>query len=363
MSAATIDRRLVPTRARLQVKGRSGTKPGTLLKGRILIKTFSEWDDAVAGFCQADLVAHDGGDPRGDYCHSLCLTDVATTWTEPAALKNKAQRWTFEELKRIRTDLPFDLRGLDSDNGSEFINYHLQGYCEAEGITFTRGRAYRKNESCWVEQKNWSVIRQATGYGRYDTEAELAVLGELYASLRLWVNFFQPSMKLLEKTREGAKVRKRYDTARTPYRRVLASPDVSSAAKRRLTAQCQTLNPVELRRRIGRCQDELLRLGRLKERRRQAEARAAAAGERVEGGTPSRRKATSTSPAPKRTSGRASEPRSKTREASGYPRVRDAKGTTRAEKAKPLKPWKEVNCHHPLAAIFREATNYRSRPS
>lgn len=276
MSAATIDRRLGPERARLQVKGRSGTKPGTLLKGRIPIKTFSEWDDATPGFCQVDLVAHDGGDSRGDFCQSLNLTDVATTWTEAAALKNKAQVWVFTELKRIRQDLPFELRGLDSDNGSEFINYHLQAYCEAERITFTRGRAYRKNDSCYVEQKNWSVVRQAVGYGRYDTDRELQVLRELYSFLRLWVNFFQPTMKLVEKTRQGAKVRKRYDTPRTPYQRVLASPEVPSAAKRRLTRQYDTLNPVQLRRQIGRCQDELLRLGRLKEQRLKAKARAAA---------------------------------------------------------------------------------------
>jgi hypothetical protein len=151
MSAATIDRRLAPERARLKMKGRSRTKPGTMLKERIPIKTFSEWDDAIPGFCQVDLVAHEGGDPRGDFCQSLDLTDVATGWTEPAAVKNKAQVWVFAELKRIRAELPFDLRGLDSDNGSEFINNELQRYCQAEGITFTRGRAYRKNDSCYIE--------------------------------------------------------------------------------------------------------------------------------------------------------------------------------------------------------------------
>lgn len=283
MSAATIDRRLGPERARLKMKGRSGTKPGTLLKGRIPIKTFSEWDGAKPGFCQVDLVAHEGGDPRGDFCQTLGLTDVATGWTEPGAVKNKAQVWVFEELKRIRTELPFDLLGLDSDNGAEFINAHLKRYCEQQGITFTRGRAYRKNDSCYIEQKNWSVIRQHTGYLRYDTDRELRALRELYSHLRLLVNFFQPSTKLLEKTREGAKVRKRYDTARTPCQRVLASPDVPVAAKRRLAEQYETLNPAELRRQIGRCQDELLRLGRLKERRRQAQARAAGAKD----GTPS----------------------------------------------------------------------------
>lgn len=332
MSAATIDRRLAPVRRRLQVRGRSGTKPGTLLKGRIPIKTFSEWDDATPGFCQVDLVAHDGGVASGDYCQSLDLTDVATGWTEPAALKNKAQRWVFEELTRIRSDLPFDLLGLDSDNGAEFINHELQRYCEAEHITFTRGRAYRKNDSCYVEQKNWSVIRQAVGYGRYDTEEELEVLRELYGFLRLWVNFFQPQMKLIEKTREGAKVRKRYDTAQTPYQRVLASPHVSPAAKRRLTTGYESLNPAELRRQIGRCQDELLRLGRLKEQSRQAQARTTAT-DRAPEGTGGRTKAKSAGPTRKRGSGSPSEPRSRPRKASGYPGTGETTAPPRAKKA------------------------------
>ena len=319
MSAATIDRRLAPERKRLKVRGRSGTKPGTMLKGRIPIKTFSEWDDAAPGFCQADLVGHEGGDPRGDFCQTLNLTDVATGWTEPGALKNKAQVWVFTELKRIRSELPFDLRGLDSDNGSEFINSELQRYCEAGGITFTRGRTYRKNDSCYIEQKNWSVVRQATGYARYDTDAELAVLRELYTHLRLVVNFFQPVMKLVAKTRDGAKVRKRYDTAQTPYQRVLRSPEVSASPKRRLTQQYLTLNPAELRREIARCQDELGRLSRLKERRRQAKARTDAAARAASSGPGAGISATFAGPARNRASGSPAEPRSTRREASDPP--------------------------------------------
>ena len=273
MSAATIDRRLAPARRRLGVRGRSGTKPGTLLKRQIPIRTFADSNEHRPGFLEIDLVAHDGGVAAGDYCQSLDATDVATGWTEPAALKNKAQVWVFTELKQIRSDLPFPLLGLDSDNGSEFINHELLRYCQAEKITFTRGRAYRKNDGCFVEQKNWTVIRQHVGYARYDTDAELEVLRELYRFLRLWVNFFQPVMKLAEKVRDGAKCTRRYDAARTPYRRVLASPFVSRAAKRRLKVDYLTLNPVELQRELGRCQDELLRLGRLKERRRLKEAR------------------------------------------------------------------------------------------
>jgi hypothetical protein len=285
MSAATIDRRLAPARNRVGVKGRSGTKPGTLLKHQIPIRTFADWDDHRPGFLEIDLVGHDGGVSSGDYCQSLDATDVATGWTEPAAVKNKAQVWVFAELKRIRSLLPFDLLGLDSDNGTEFINDQLYRYCVEEHITFTRGRAHRKNDGCFVEQKNWTVVRQHVGYARYDTPEELEVLQELYSFLRLWVNFFQPVMKLSEKVRDGAKVTRRYDAARTPYRRVLASPHVSPQAKRRLRAQYLTLNPVALQLEIGRRQGELLRHGRLKERHRSAQSMIQDAG--VKGGSTS----------------------------------------------------------------------------
>jgi len=264
ISAATIDRLLAPERKRLKVKGRSGTKPGTLLKRQIPIRTFAEWDEARPGFCEVDLVAHDGGDPRGEFCQTLTLTCVATGWTEVRALPNKAQRWCFEALKQIRDALPFPLVGLDSDNGSEFINDQLFRYCTVEGITFTRSRPYRKNDNCFVEQKNWPVVRQQVGYGRYNTSAELQVLRALYRHLRLYVNFFQPQMKLVSKTRAGAKVSKRYDTAKTPYQRLVASPDISQETKAELTDLYEHLNPAELKRRIVACQNRLLEAARAK---------------------------------------------------------------------------------------------------
>src|SRR6266508_3650991 len=183
VSAATIDRILAPERRRLQVRGRSGTKPGSLLKRQIPIRTFAEWDDARPGFCEVDLVAHDGGNPLGEFCQSLDLTCVATGWTEVGAVPNKAQRWCFEALLDIERSLPFPLLGIDSDNGSEFINHQLVRYRAERGITFTRSRPYRKNDNCFVEQKNWPVVRQQVGYGRYDTDEELAVLRGLYAHL------------------------------------------------------------------------------------------------------------------------------------------------------------------------------------
>ena len=267
ISAATIDRALAPERARLKVKGRSGTKPGSILKRQIPIRTFAEWDDHRPGFCEVDLVAHDGGDPAGQFCHTLDLVCVATGWTEMRALATKAQRWVHEALADIEAGLPFPLLGLDSDNGSEFINTELFGWCERMEITFTRSRPYRKNDNCFVEQKNWPVVRQQVGYARYDTARELECLRELYGHLRLYVNFFQPQMKLVSKTRRGAVVSKRFDTARTPYRRVLDSPDVPEQAKRELTRTYLELAPAELKRAIGRCQDRLLGLARTKPER------------------------------------------------------------------------------------------------
>ena len=274
ISASTIDRLLAPDRARLSLSGRPGTKPGTLLKHQIPIKTFSEWNDTVPGFVEIDLVGHDGGIVRGQYCQTLDVTDVATGWTETRAVLNKAQAHVFSAIKEIRESLPFPLLGIDSDNGAEFINHELHRYCEDKRITFTRSRAYKKNDGCYVEQKNWSVVRRNVGYARFDTLEELAVLNELYALLREHTNYFMPSAKLLSKTRDGAKVTKRYDEPKTPYARTLASEDVTDAAKRRLSRRYDKLNPVKLKREIVRLQRRLYQLVSLKEsiRRREVEA-------------------------------------------------------------------------------------------
>lgn len=258
ISAATIDRLLAWEKKKLQLKARSGTKPGTLLRQQITIRTFADWDEARPGFVEVDLVAHEGGNPCGDYAQTLDLTDVATGWTELAAVRNKAQVWVFEALHEIRQRLPFPLLGLDSDNGAEFINHHLMRYCQQQQITFTRSRPYRKNDNCFVEQKNYSVVRRHVGYARYDTEEELQLLNQLYKQLRLYVNFFLPSQKLLEKTRQGSRVKKRYDRARTPYQRVLESEQVTKDCKKKLRCQYQQLNPAELQRQIRRLEQELL---------------------------------------------------------------------------------------------------------
>ena len=268
ISAATIDRLLANTRKKYRIKGRSTTRPGSLLKKSIPIRTFADWDEKVPGFFEIDLVSHDGGAVRGDFLQSLNFTDIATGWVEMVAVKNKAQVWVFAGIKSIKERLPFSILGLDSDNGAEFINAHLIRYCEKEHITFTRSRPYRKNDSCFIEQKNYSVIRRAVGYGRYDTEKELSILNELYSYLRLYANFFQPVRKLVKKERIGSKVIKRYDEAKTPYRRVLASPGIEDEIKVKLKNQYAMLNPAELKRKITKLQNRLLKLNSLKQEAR-----------------------------------------------------------------------------------------------
>jgi len=256
-SASTIDRLLAPERRKYTLKSRSRTKPGTLLKHQIPVRTFSQWDDTSAGFLEVDLVGHDGGSSAGDYCQTLDATDVATTWSEQVAVRNKAQGYVFAALRQVRGRLPFELRGLDSDNGSEFINDQLTRYCSKEGITFTRSRAGRKNDNCYVEQKNWSVVRRFAGYARFEGDTACRVLNGLYRVLRDYSNYFLPTMKCVEKTRDGSRVTKRYDVPKTPYQRVLDSPDVDASVKQRLEARYRTLNPAALHRDVLRYQAAL----------------------------------------------------------------------------------------------------------
>jgi len=257
MSASTIDRLLAPERKRMRLKGRSGTKPGSLLKGQIPIRTFAEWDQKVPGFFEVDLVAHDGGNAKGEYVQTLDMVDVFSGWTETRAVKNKAQIWVFEALREVRGGLPFPMLGLDSDNGAEFINDELTRYCQENSITFTRSRPYRKNDSCHVEQKNWHVVRRTVGYDRYEGEEQLNTLNQLYQVLRLYTNFFHPSMKLLRRRREGSKVIKKYDKPQTPYQRLLGCEHLSAEAKYHLSELYETLNPAQLQIDISTLQERL----------------------------------------------------------------------------------------------------------
>jgi hypothetical protein len=257
ISPATIDRILACEKQRYALRSRARTKPGTLLRHQIPIRTFSEWDDARPGFVEIDLVGHDGGWDRGDFCHTLTVTDVATTWTELGTARNKAQVWVFGALQGATQRMPFPLLGIHSDNGGEFINNHLVTYCHGHGIDFTRSRSYRKNDNCFVEQKNWSVVRRFIGYARYDTDAACLLLQQLDVVLSDYLNFFVPSAKLVAKVREGAKVHKRHDRAQTPFERVLASPEIAEETKQALRERAAALNPAALMRTIRKLQRKL----------------------------------------------------------------------------------------------------------
>lgn len=266
ISPATIDRLLAVDRKHLAGHARARTKPGTLLKNQIPIRTFSDWNDQRVGFLEIDLVAHEGGNPSGDFIQTLNVTDVCSGWTEAQAVRNKAQVWVFEAIKDIRARLPFEMLGIDSDNGGEFINNQLLRYCQQQKISFTRSRSARKNDNCFVEQKNYSVVRRAVGYLRYDSELELKLLNELYRRLRLYTNYFQPVMKLIEKQREGSRIKKKYDQARTPYQRLLASGQISRDKQEDLTRQYEQLNPAYLKREITRIQNELIKVSNRRNR-------------------------------------------------------------------------------------------------
>lgn len=226
--------------------GLSTTRPGTLLKEHIPIRTFSDWNEDAAGFVEADLVAHCGQTTSGEYLNTLNLTDIKTGWTDFEALINRSQITVFGAVHTIRKRLPFALLGLDTDNGGEFINHLLLSYCEEEEITFSRGRPFKKNDQCFIEQKNFSVVRKALGYPRLEGEECCQALNGFYGALRLYVNFFQPSLKLKCKERQGAKVHREYEKALSPYRRVLACPEVPQWVKDKLTKKFLTLNPIEL---------------------------------------------------------------------------------------------------------------------
>ena len=261
ISSASIDRCLRPIR--LQTRhGLSTTKPGSLLKNLIPVRTFTEWDEEQPGFLEIDLVAHCGNTTEGQFLCTLTCTDLCTGWTEVTGLLHRSQETVSEALRRMRQRLPFPLLGIDSDNGGEFINDLLYRYCLDEQITFTRSRPYQKNDQAHVEQKNWSVVRHTVGYDRWETEQELALLESIYDDLRLYINFFQPSLKLIAKERIGNKTIKRYDTAKTPYQRVLERQDISLAAKARLAHIYVQLNPAELRRRIDQKIAQLWKISR-----------------------------------------------------------------------------------------------------
>ncbi|MBI3456535.1 MAG: transposase family protein [Candidatus Rokubacteria bacterium] len=251
-SPATLGRLLAPARATYPPRAATTTRVGTWLKGQIPIRTFTDWDDARPGFLEVDLVAHCGSSTEGFYLHTLCAVDIASCWVELDAVWGKGQVRVGGAVHHVREQLPIELLGLDSDNGSEFINRMLYEYCQRLGITFTRSRAYKKNDSAHVEQKNGAIVRAVIGYDRFTSKAAYAQLRRVYRLVRLHVNFFQPVQKLVTKTRDGARVRRLYDRAQTPYQRLGALGVLSPAKRQELAGLYQRLNPLELRRQIER---------------------------------------------------------------------------------------------------------------
>jgi hypothetical protein len=260
ISPRQIDRRLAAAKRRLPTRRYGRTKPGTLLKHHIPLKT-DHWDVTVPGFTELDLVAHAGHRADGEFAHSLNVTDIHTAWVETRAVLGRSEARVQAALDEIRQVLPFRLRGIDSDNGSEFINNHLYRYCQAQEIQFTRGRPYKKDDNAHIEQKNWTHVRKLVGYWRYDTPAAVAALNALYRhELRLFHNLFLPSVKLRMKERVGARLRRRYDAPRTPLERVQGCPEADPQAVAALVRLRDQLDPFALAQAIDRKIEQLVAL-------------------------------------------------------------------------------------------------------
>lgn len=258
VSAATVDRILQTERSR-QVQGLNQTKAGGLLKSKVQVRTFADWNDVIPGFYEVDLVAHCGDDANGTFLNTLVMVDISTGWLECMPLLRKSAADVINGITVARSLMPFALLGLDTDGGSEFINYEVLDFCETNHITFTRSRAYKKNDQAFVEEKNGSVVRRLVGYDRFEGSKAWAALARFYSVLRKYVNFFQPSVKLLKKTRTGAKVAKQYDKALTPCQRALNSQHVSQAIKDDLSELYLTLDPVTLMSQLKTLQADLMR--------------------------------------------------------------------------------------------------------
>jgi hypothetical protein len=260
MSAATIDRMLREVKEKATGRKRRRTPPSAAVRRSVPVRTFADWQDPAPGFFEADLVAHSGPTARGSYVQTLVLTDIATGWTECAPLLVREQVLVTEVLDEVRRVLPFELLGFDTDNDTAFLNETVRDYCGAAGVEFTRCRPYRKNDQAFVEQKNGAVVRRIVGHRRLEGLEAAAVLAELYRSVRLFVNFFQPSFKLAEKSRDGVVVRKRYHAPATPYQRLLDDPRVSEGVRVRLRSTAAGLDPVRLLREIRAAQQRLVEI-------------------------------------------------------------------------------------------------------
>jgi len=257
ISASTINRMLKYDREAMSPRGRALTKPGSLLKSQIPIRRGADWSENKIGFVEIDCVAHCGSSGTGEFISTLDMTDVKSGWTGLRAMRNKARIHAVAAIEYLSGTFPFPIKGIDSDNGSEFINDHLLAYCKQKDLVFTRGRPETKNDGCFVEQKNWSVARRFTGYYRFEGQEAVDILNEMYGLLSMYINYFMPSQKLTAKTRDGARVSRKHDTGLTPYRRIIGEAGISADIKSRLTDTFENLDVCELRLKIGELQDIL----------------------------------------------------------------------------------------------------------
>ena len=260
MSAATMDRRLRVWKLKSGRRSLSTTRAVLALRNSIPIRTFADWQEDKPGFLETDLVAHCGESVDGFYLNTLVAVDVASGWTECVGVYGRTQERVGTAIHKVRQRLPFAMEGLDSDNGSEFINMNIANWCHREHITFTRSRPYKKNDNCYVEQKNGSIVRRVIGRDRYSSKEALEVIDRIYFLLRWKINYLEPSMKLVSKTRDGARVHRVYDMAKTPYQRVLESGVLSEAKRAELQNTYNHLNPVLLHKQINDAVQSLWKL-------------------------------------------------------------------------------------------------------
>ena len=258
ISSATVGRILKPEIPKHSIRGISTTRPAKNLNKLIPIRTFFDWDERKPGFFEVDTVANCGISTKGQYICTLTLTDVHSGWTENRALLNKAHRWVKEAVDDVKQNLPFQMKGIDSDNGSEFKNIQLLQWCNTNNVIFTRSRSCKKNDNCFVEQKNDSVVRRIVGYYRFEGEETRSVMADLYEQYNMLVNFFFPSMKIISKHRVDAKVIKKYDEAKTPYRRLMESSDISDAEKNELQCRKDSLDLQQLIDKTQELQSKLI---------------------------------------------------------------------------------------------------------
>jgi hypothetical protein len=259
ISASTINRMLKYAREATLPRGRALTKPGSLLKSQIPIRRGSDWPENEIGFVEIDCVAHCGSSGSGEFISTLVMTDVKSGWTGLRAMRNKARVHAVAAIEYLSGTFPFPIKGIDSDNGSEFINDHLLAYCKQKDLVFTRGRPETKNDGCFVEQKNWSVARRFTGYYRFEGQETVDIMNGMYDLLSAYINYFMPSQKLIAKTRDGAHISRKHDAGLTPYRRIMGEADASVDIKSRLTDTFENLDVLGLRRKVGELQDILRR--------------------------------------------------------------------------------------------------------